>query len=76
MASTIMHRGIAIVILADGEALHEHCKSSDIAIRRDADGWWTFFVGDNGQVDSYDAAFSSRDQALWAAKAAAEYGDG
>jgi len=40
---------------------------------RDASGWWTDFVGENGEVDRYDAPFDSYNKALWAAKAAAEF---
>lgn len=76
MSDKIVHRGVAIVTLADGDLMLEHCKPHDIAIRQDASGWWTYFVGENGEVDSYDEAFPSRDQAIWAAKAAAEFGGG
>ncbi|KQX01978.1 hypothetical protein ASC94_05240 [Massilia sp. Root418] len=74
MANKITHRGVAIVTLEDGEAVLEHCKPNCIAIRHDDAGWWTCFVGPNGEVDDYDQPFPSRDQAVWAAKAAAEYG--
>jgi hypothetical protein len=74
MASKIVHRGVAIVTLDDGEPILEHCKAGDIAIRMDASGWWTCFVGDDGEVESYDEAFPSLNHAIWAAKAAAEYG--
>ncbi|CAN7401554.1 hypothetical protein LJR289_002429 [Pseudoduganella sp. LjRoot289] len=74
MANKITHRGVSIVTLADGEAMLEHCTSNSIAIRHDDQGWWTCFVGENGEVDNYDQPFPSRDQAIWAAKAAAEFG--
>ena len=74
MASKIVHRGVAIVTLDEGEAILEHCQAHDIAIRKDDSGWWTCFVGDEGEVESYDEAFPTLNQAIWAAKAAAEYG--
>lgn len=74
MASEIMHCGVAIVTLEDGEAVREQCKSACIAIRHDDAGWWTCFVSQDGDVEDYDQPFPSRDQAVWAAKAAAEYG--
>lgn len=73
MATIIKHRKTRIVTLDPGEAIGEHCKSGDIAIVQQDDGWWTHFVGDDGHIDSYDEAFDSYNKAVWAAKAAAEF---
>jgi antitoxin (DNA-binding transcriptional repressor) of toxin-antitoxin stability system len=73
VASRIVHRGVAIVILDAGEAVAQLAPNC-IAIRRDDAGWWTCFVGADGAVEEYDQPYASRDEALWAAKAAAEYG--
>jgi hypothetical protein len=76
MATTITHRNINIVTLEAGETIASQCKPGDIALMQDGDGWWTNFVGENGEVDSYDAPFASYNKALWVAKAAAEFGGG
>lgn len=73
MPTIIKHRNIRIVTLEQGEAVMDHCRDGDIAIVPDAAGWWTDFVGENGEVDRYDAPFESYNKALWAAKAAAEF---
>lgn len=73
MPSIIKHRRTTIVTLEDEETIAQHCQDGDIALVRDGDGWWTHFVGSDGQVDSYDAPFDSYNKALWAAKAAAEF---
>lgn len=73
MASTIRHRRVNIVTLAAGESIAEHCRPGDIAIVQQDDGWWTHFVGEAGQTDTYDAPFPSYNKALWTAKAAAEF---
>jgi hypothetical protein len=73
MSTVILHRGVRIVTLSEGETLAEHCKDGDIALIRDDAGWWTHFVGADGETDSYDAAFDTYDKALWTAKAAAEF---
>jgi hypothetical protein len=73
VASRIVHRGVAIVTLGEGEAVAQLAPNC-IAIRRDAAGWWTCFIGADGTVEEYDQPYASRDEALWAAKAAAEYG--
>ena len=74
MATGIIHRKVNIVVLDEGEALAECCRPGDIAIERRADGWWTHFIGQQGQVDSYDQPYLGYKEALWAAKAAAEFG--
>ncbi|MDC8758173.1 hypothetical protein [Janthinobacterium fluminis] len=74
MPTIIKHRKVRIVMLEADEAIAGHCGAGDIAIVGDAAGWWTHFVGEGGALDSYDAPFPSREAALWAAKAAAEYG--
>ncbi|CUI09088.1 hypothetical protein [Massilia antarctica] len=74
MANIVRHRKVNIVVLEADEAIGEHCKPGDIAVSRAADGWWTSFIGEDGAVDSYDIAYPSYLEALWAAKAAAEFG--
>jgi hypothetical protein len=73
MATTIHHRGVRIVTLDEHESIEEHCRENDIAIVRDASGWWTCFVGENGSVEKYDIAFDTWEKAMHTAKAAAEY---
>lgn len=72
MATTIKHRNVNIITLAPGEVIAEQCRPGDIALVEDG-GWWTSFVGENGEVDNYDAPFESYNKALWTAKAAAEF---
>jgi hypothetical protein len=74
MSTTIRHRKVNIVVLEGDEGLAENCRPGDIAIVRDDQGWWTKFVDIDGNVESYDIAFDSYNKALWAAKAAAEFG--
>ena len=76
MPTIIKHRKVRIVVLADGEVLSACCSAGDIAIEGGPAGWWTRFVGPAGQVDSYDEPYASYNEALWAAKAAAEFGLG
>lgn len=73
MPSIIQHRGIKIISLAPDEPILEHCKAGDIAISEKPDGWWTSFVGEDGEITDYDAPFESYNKALWTAKAAAEF---
>ncbi len=73
MASQLKHHQTTIVTLEAGEAIAAHCRPGDIAIVRQSDGWWTYFVGEDGEVESYDIAFESYNQALGTAKAAAEH---
>ncbi len=74
MATTIRHRKVNIVVLEAGEPIVAHCGPGDIAISVADDGWWTSFVAEDGSVDSYDMPYRTYNEALWAAKAAAEYG--
>ncbi len=74
MATTIRHRNVNIVFLESGEPIAVHCGPGDIAITAAADGWWTSFIAADGTVDSYDIPYRTYNEALWAAKAAAEYG--
>lgn len=73
MPTTIMHRGTNIITLQRDEHIHEHCAAGDIAIVQDEAGWWTKFVGENGEVESYDEPFETYNKALGTAKAAAEF---
>ena len=74
MASIIKHREVNIVVLEADEPIAAHCGPGDIAIRALEDGWWTSFVDGDGVIDSYDIPYRTYNEALWAAKAAAEYG--
>jgi hypothetical protein len=73
MPAVIRHRSTNIITLEPGETIADHCRPGDIALEQDGDGWWTRFIGENGDVDSYDAPFDNYNKALWAAKAAAEF---
>jgi hypothetical protein len=73
MATIVRHRNTNIVTLEEGELIEEHCKPGDIALVQQDNGWWTHFIGDDGQVDSYDEPFNTYNESLWAAKAAAEF---
>ena len=74
MATVVQHRKVNIVLLEPDEPIASHCAPGDIAIVTQADGWWTHFIGRDGTIDSYDRPYPSYNEALWAAKAAAEYG--
>lgn len=74
MPTVVCHRKVNIVLLEDGETIAAHCQAGDIAIVAAADGWWTSFIGKDGVVESYDQPYGSYNEALWAAKAAAEFG--
>ncbi|NRR29622.1 hypothetical protein HSX11_05420 [Oxalobacteraceae bacterium] len=74
MATVVTHRRVNIVVLEQGETMRGHCKAGDIVLVPDAAGWWTHFVGEDGHIDSYDIPYASYKEALWAAKAAAEFG--
>lgn len=73
MATITKHCGIRIVTMAEGDTIAGLCKPGDIILEEDEAGWWTRFIDEAGQVDSYDAAFDSYNKALWTAKAAAEF---
>ncbi|MFC5472953.1 hypothetical protein [Paraherbaspirillum soli] len=73
MPVVVKHRNTNIVTLERGETIPAHCGPGDIAIVQGDGGWWTHFVGENGEVDSYDAPFESHNKALGTAKAAAEF---
>jgi hypothetical protein len=74
MPTLITHRKVKIIVLAEGEELSLHARPSCIVLQQDSEGWWTKFVDAQGQIASYDQAYPSYNQALWAAKAAAEFG--
>jgi len=74
MATIVRHRNVNIVILDAGEAIAALCGPGDIAISAHDDGWWNSFVDAEGAIDHYDLPYRSRNEALWAAKAAAEFG--
>lgn len=74
MATVITHHRVNIVVLETGEEIARLCGPGDIAIVTDAAGWWLKFVGEDGQVDCYGEAYPSYNEALWSAKAAAEFG--
>jgi hypothetical protein len=74
MATVVQHRNVNLVSLKAHEPLAAHCGPGDIAIAVAADGWWLHFIGRDGAVNSYDRPYASYNEALWAAKAAAEYG--
>lgn len=69
----IIHRGIRIATLASSQDVVAHCAPGQTAIREQGDGWWLYFVDEDGKVDGYDSPFASHAEALWAAKAAAEF---
>ena len=74
MVTTMKHRKVNIVVLDDGEQVVLCCAPGDIAICAEPDGWWTRFVARDGTIDSYDQPYPTFQEALWAAKAAAEFG--
>jgi hypothetical protein len=74
MATIVQHRNVNIVVLEEGEDIEALCGPGDIAITPAMDGWWNSFVDADGVVERYDAPYRSYKEALWAAKAAAEFG--
>lgn len=74
MAHVTQHRRVNIVQLSADEPIAAHCKPGDIALVAGADGWSLHFLTADGAIDSYDRPYASEKEALWAAKAAAEYG--
>ena len=73
MSTMIKHRKIHIFTMAPGESIVDHCRPRDIALVQEGERWWTHFVGEDGNIESYDIPFDSYNKALWAAKAAAEF---
>jgi hypothetical protein len=73
MPTILLHRRIRIVSLDQNEHISEHCKPGDIALVEDGTGWWTHFVEEGGQTTTYDEPYKTYNEALWAAKAAAEF---
>lgn len=69
----IIHRGITISTLTADQDIARHCAPGHTAIREQADGWWLYFVDEDGTVSGYDTPFASQKEAMWAAKAAAEF---
>ena len=74
MANVITHRKVNIVVLDDGESIADCCRPGSIGISHDAAGWWNHFIDRQGQIEGYDQPYSTYNEALWAAKAAAEFG--
>jgi hypothetical protein len=74
MSTVIIHRKVNIVVLDEGESVANCCRPGSIGIVHNADGWWNHFVDQQGQVEGYDRPYLSYNEALWAAKAAAEFG--
>jgi len=74
MATVVKHRKVKIVVLERGEDIGAHSREGDIAIVADSAGWWIKFVGAAGHVDCYGIPYASYNEALWSAKAAAEFG--
>jgi len=73
MANDILHRRTRIVTLDAADSIATHCRPDDIALLQDDQGWWVHFIADDGASDTYDAPFKTYNEALWAAKAAAEF---
>ena len=75
MVTIVRHRNINIVHLAPDEPIRQHCQPGDIALVAEQGGGWSLhFYGQGGAIDSYDRPYASEKEALWAAKAAAEFG--
>jgi hypothetical protein len=74
MVTVVRHRKVNIVVLERSEQVTGHCRRGDIAIVADSDGWWVKFVGEGDQVECYGDPYPSYNEALWSAKAAAEFG--
>ena len=74
MATIMRHRKVKIVVLEQNEQIASECGAGDIAIVVDNAGWWVKFIGAGGEVDCYGIPYPSYNEALWAAKAAAEFG--
>jgi hypothetical protein len=74
MATLVKHCRVNIVVLEQNEAIAAHCRKGDIAIVANEAGWWLKFVGENGHIDCYGDPYPSYNEAMWSAKAAAEFG--
>jgi hypothetical protein len=74
MPTIIVHRKINIVILAAKEPWQAADHPHSILIETDSAGWILHFVDANGHLTSYEQPYTSHNAALWAAKAAAEFG--
>ena len=74
VATVIVHRKIRIVLLAAGEAIADHCRPGDIAIVSESDGFRAHFLAADGSIDAWEQPYASEREALWSAKAAAEFG--
>ena len=72
-SNAIIHRGITITTLTADQKVETHCVPGHTAIREQADGWWLYFVDLDGSDSGYDSPFASYKEALWSAKAAAEF---
>jgi hypothetical protein len=73
MASIIKHRGVRIVTLEAGDTVAALGRPGDIVLEERDGGWFTHFIGEQGEIDSYEDPFDAYNKALWSAKAAAEY---
>lgn len=73
MPTILLHRRVRIVSLETSENIADHCVAGDIALVGDDSGWWTHFVEEDGETSTYDEPFKTYNEALWAAKAAAEF---
>jgi hypothetical protein len=73
MATIIKHYAVRILTLEAGDIISALCKAGDIVLDEDDDGWWTRFINEVGDVESYDLPFATYNEALWTAKAAAEF---
>jgi hypothetical protein len=74
MATIILHRKVNIVVLTPGESLLAGSYTHAIVIAPDDAGWWLRFIDSQGGIDHYEVPYASYNEALWAAKAAAEFG--
>ena len=74
MVNVIKHRKVKIVVLEQEQEIAAHCGDGDIAIFSNGEGWWIKFVGADGHIDCYGDPYPSYNEALWSAKAAAEFG--
>jgi hypothetical protein len=74
MVSVVKHRKVNIVLLEADEPVRAHCAPGDIALVTERAGWFLHFMNADGGLDSYEQPYASQKEALWAAKAAAEFG--